>query len=132
MLRENALANKNTQIVYTDTLPVAFNTELLQRVYGYIFELKKVDKASDITEFNGSTIYISEQETIDTIELNPCIDFYVNHNAQLGSVILVNGEHNNNYVSAIQTCKKKREYCYDASQLSDSFKTNNRYFFYCR
>ncbi len=107
VLRENALSNKKTQIVYTDKLPKAFNAELLQDVYGYTFELKKVNKISDIESFNGSTIFISGQDTISNIELNSHIDFYVNYNTQLGSVILINGEQNSKYVSAIQHVRRR-------------------------
>ena len=99
VLRENALNNTNTQIIYTDNLPEAFNAKLLQDVYGYTFELKRASEISNTESFNGSTIFVLEQDTISNIELNPHIDFYVNYNAQLGSVIIVNGEQNNSYIS---------------------------------
>ncbi|MFT5648474.1 MAG: cystathionine beta-lyase/cystathionine gamma-synthase, partial [Aureispira sp.] len=35
ILRKNLLDNKNTQIIYTDTLPSYFDVDVLRTVYGY-------------------------------------------------------------------------------------------------
>ncbi len=107
ILRKNLLTNRNTQINYTGALPAYFDVEELQRVYGYKFELKKVGKASEVSAFDGSTVFISEQEEISTIELNANIDFYINLHAQLGSVLLVNGESNESYISEIQHVRRR-------------------------
>ena len=107
ILRKNLLENKNTQILYTGELPDFFNTEILKLVYGYTFKLKQVENASAIAKFNGSTIYLSEQDKIGTQENNPNIDFSINLYAHLGSVLVINGEHNNNYVSDIQHVRRR-------------------------
>ena len=107
ILRKNLLEGKNTKITYTSDLPACFNAEVVKRVYGYKFELKKIEKASTITEFDGSTIFISEQEEIGSIDLNPNIDFYVNLNSQLGSILIVNGKENENYISDIQHVRRR-------------------------
>ena len=107
ILRKNLLDNRNTQINYTDELPNSFDIEVLRTIYGYEFELKQVDKASDILEFNGSTIFISEQDEISTVDLTPNIDFFINTHAHLGSVLLVNGEHNKSYISEIQHVRRR-------------------------
>ncbi len=107
ILRKNLLANKNTQLVYTSKLPAFFDAEILRNIYGYQFELKQVDKASDIPAFNGSTIIISQQNEIAAINLNPNIDFYINVYAQLGSILLVNGEQNENYISEVQHVRRR-------------------------
>ena len=107
ILRKNLLDNRNTQINYTDELPSSFDTEVLRTIYGYAFELKQVGKASDILEFNGSTIFISQQDEISTVDLNPNIDFFINIHAHLGSVLLVNGEHNKSYISEIQHVRRR-------------------------
>lgn len=107
ILRKNLLANKNTQLVYTGKLPDFFDAEILRNIYGYQFELKQVDKASEIPAFNGSTIFISQQNEIAAINLNPNIDFYINGYANLGSILLVNGEQNENYISEIQHVRRR-------------------------
>lgn len=107
ILRKNLLANKNTQLVYTSKLPDFFDAEILRNIYGYQFELKQVDKASDIPAFNGSTIFISQQNEIAAINLNPNIDFYINGYANLGSILLVNGEQNENYISEVQHVRRR-------------------------
>ncbi|QHI37733.1 hypothetical protein IMCC3317_31140 [Kordia antarctica] len=107
ILRKNLLDHKNTQIVYTGKLPTCFDAEVIKRVYGYQFELKKVENASAISEFNGSTIFISEQDEISTIDLNSKVDFYINLYGNLGSILLVNGEQNETYISEIQHVRRR-------------------------
>jgi cystathionine beta-lyase/cystathionine gamma-synthase len=47
ILRKNLLANKKTQIVFTDELPKFIDFEVLKNIYGYKFDLKKVEKAEN-------------------------------------------------------------------------------------
>lgn len=107
ILRKNLLDNKNTQIIYTDELPAFFDSEILQRVYGYKFELKNVDKVEEVSEYNGSTVFISEDNEIGNVNLNKNIDFYISVHPQLGSVLLMNGEDNENYISDIQHVRRR-------------------------
>ena len=107
VLRKNLLENKNTQISYTGSLPSCFDAEIIQSVYGYKFELNKVESVADIAEFDGSTLFLSEQEVIGSLELNSKVDFYINLYANLGSILLINGEQNNSYVSDIQHVRRR-------------------------
>ncbi|MFT5019369.1 MAG: cystathionine beta-lyase/cystathionine gamma-synthase [Polaribacter sp.] len=107
VLRKNSLDHKNTQICYTGELPEFFDTEILQRVYGYKFELKHVESVEEISAFNGSTIFISQQEVISKSEHPSTIDFSINLYAQLGSVLLVNDERNESYISDIQHFRRR-------------------------
>ena len=107
VLRKNLLENKNTQISYTGSLPTCFDAEVIQSVYGYKFELNKVESVADIAEFDGSTLFLSEQEVIGSLELNSKVDFYINLYANLGSILLINGEQNNSYVSDIQHVRRR-------------------------
>lgn len=107
VLRKNLLANKNTLITYTGELPAFFDTEVIKHVYGYKFELKHVNNASAINEFNGSTIFISQQEGIYNNDLNPNVDFFINLHNHLGSILLVNGEQNESYISEIQHVRRR-------------------------
>lgn len=107
ILRKNLLANKNTQILYTNKLPDAFDAKIIQDVYGYQFELKKVASLDEVTAFDGTTVFISEQENSCDFKLNPAIDFYINVNSQIGSILLVNGEQNESYISEIQHVRRR-------------------------
>ncbi|PWH86600.1 PLP-dependent aminotransferase family protein [Brumimicrobium oceani] len=107
VLRTNSLANKKTQICYVDQLPANFDAEIIQNVYEYNFELKKVDKAADVHSFDGSTIFISEDNKIGDIQLTDHIDFYLNLHAHIGSVLTVNGEKNESYISDIQHVRRR-------------------------
>ena len=107
ILRENLLANKNTQILYTGELPDCFNAAVLKHVYGYTFDLKKIENVSAISEFNGSTIFISQQDRISKVDLTPNIDFFISVHGHLGSVLLVNGGANESYISEIQHVRRR-------------------------
>ena len=107
VLRKNLLGNKNTRILYTDHLPDSFDTEVLQTVYGYQFELQKIDTTDAIAEFDGSTLFITQQNDLKNLEFNPNIDFLINLHPQLGSVLLVNGKHNAAYISEIQHVRRR-------------------------
>ncbi|MFT4833010.1 MAG: cystathionine beta-lyase/cystathionine gamma-synthase [Psychroserpens sp.] len=111
VLRKNLLDHRNTQILYKGDLPDFFDADLLRRVYGYQFVLKQVEKKSAITEFNGSTIFISQQEEISTIDLRlPLtdeIDFFITMYQNLGSVLVVNGDQNEGYISEIQHVRRR-------------------------
>ncbi|MBT3546642.1 MAG: cystathionine beta-synthase, partial [Flavobacterium sp.] len=107
ILRKNLLDHKNTQIIYTGNLPVMFDTEVIKQTYGYQFELKHVEKSSDIPDFKGSTIFVSQDETISVNAINSNIDFFINIYKQLGSVLVVNGEQNEHYISEIQHVRRR-------------------------
>jgi cystathionine beta-lyase/cystathionine gamma-synthase len=107
ILRKNLLTNKKTLITYQDKLPEYFDADLLKHIYGYTFDLKKVENKEEISEFNGSTIFISEQESFSKIDLSSPIDFFISLDTQLGSVVVVNGEANEQYISEIQHVRRR-------------------------
>jgi len=107
VLRKNLAENKNTRILYKDELPSFFDADVVRRVYGYSFELKQVEKVEDISAFDGSTIFVSQQDEIGKYKLTPNIDFFMGVHAHLGSVVLVNGEQNEGYISEIQHVRRR-------------------------
>lgn len=107
VLRTNLLNGKQTQINYVDELPKSFNAELIKQVYGYNFELNKVADASEVSAFSGSSIFISESDKVGQLELNDNIDFYITTHDYQGSILVVNGQHNSDYVSAIQHVRRR-------------------------
>lgn len=107
VLRKNLFDKKNTQIVYTGELPSFFEADIIRQVYGYQFELKQVTKVYDIAKFDGSTIFISEKNDFETIDLHSNVDFYIQLHDHLGSVLIINGEENGTYVSDIQHVRRR-------------------------
>jgi cystathionine beta-lyase/cystathionine gamma-synthase len=107
ILRKNSLENKNTQLVYTDKLPDFFDVEVLRSVYGYKFELKKVEHVTAISEFNGSTIFITAQNEVSNFNLTKNVDFLVHIQGNLGSVLVINGAQNEAYISDIQHVRRR-------------------------
>lgn len=123
VLRKNLLDDKRTRIVYTDSLPDNFDAELIRKVYGYTFELQPVENIAAITPFEGSTLFVSTQEAITSPVLSSEIDFFLGIYGNLGSILIVNGEQNAPYVSAIQHVRRRETIamtpanCYTALQL---------------
>ena len=107
VLRKNLLDNKNTRIIYTGYLPDSFDPEVLQTVYGYQFELQKIDTTDTIAAFDGSTLFITQQADLNNLKFKPNIDFLVNLYSELGSVLLVNGAHNAASISEIQHVRRR-------------------------
>jgi cystathionine beta-lyase/cystathionine gamma-synthase len=105
VLRKNLLDNIKTRICYTSELPASFDADVVRSVYGYNFELEPVANASAVDAFEGSTIYISNHDKIESTELHSTINFYVNTYANLGSTLLANG--NEDYVSEIQHVRRR-------------------------
>ncbi|MDB4199096.1 PLP-dependent transferase [Polaribacter sp.] len=107
VLRKNLLENKKTQINYINELPAFFDADILRNVYGYNFEIHKIENATDITSFDGSTIFISDQEKITNFSSTKNIDFCIHTYTTLGSILLVNGAKNEHYISDIQHVRRR-------------------------
>ena len=107
ILRKNLFAQKATRIVYTDSLPQHFDAERIKTVYGYNFELQKVGSINEVSAFQGSTIFLCQQEALFDISLTDEIDFFVSIHPHLGSLILVNGEANQEYIGEIQHVRRR-------------------------
>lgn len=107
ILRKNLLENKSTRILFTRELTDCFDAELIKRVYGYHFDLIQIENLDEVSEFEGSTIFISRQNEMGKIEFQAQIDFYLNTYSQLGSILLVNGEGNEGYISEIQHVRRR-------------------------
>lgn len=105
VLRKNLLDNKKTRILYADELPNSFDVEIIRNVYNYKFDVKRIVSSEAIPNFDGSTILISEKNDISDFNSNPNIDFFINFNTDLGSVLLIN--ENDNYISDIQHVRRR-------------------------
>lgn len=107
ILRKNLLDHKNTQIIYTNELPEFFDAEIVKNIYGYHFDLKKVESTEVIPPFNGSTILISNEDKFVTVTVPNGVDFFIGLYANLGSVLMVNGVSNESYISDIQHVRRR-------------------------
>ncbi|MGJ8745617.1 PLP-dependent transferase [Polaribacter sp.] len=107
ILRKNLLENKNTQILYSDELPSFFDVEILKNIYGYKFDLNKIENVADISKFDGSTIFISQKEALCNFDILSNIDFFINIHATLGSVLVINKNQDKSYISDIQHVRRR-------------------------
>lgn len=107
VLRKNVLANKNTRIIYTGKFPLFFDAEVIRRIYGYRFDLMQVENVDELSAFNGSTLFVSQQDELGVFPLNSNIDFIIGVHDNLGSILLVNGPQNEGYISEIQHVRRR-------------------------
>lgn len=107
VLRKNLFENKKTQLLYIGTLPMSFDAALVKAIYGYNFELIQITSTEEIPTFDGSTVFISEEETFGKIAVTNGVDFQIQLYENLGSVLIVNGENNESYISDIQHVRRR-------------------------
>ena len=107
ILRTNLLENKKTQILYTDELPSFFDAKIIREIYGYNFEMQKIDAINSVPKFEGSTIFISSTKNIFSFDDQKAIDFFINLNADLGNILFINGKENEQYISDIQHVRRR-------------------------
>ncbi len=107
ILRKNLLENIKTQVVYINDLPKSFDAEVLRNVYGYNFEVVKIDDIHDISKFDGSTVFLTNFDHVSPLELKNEIDFVVATHRDFGSITLVNGKENEAYISEIQHVRRR-------------------------
>jgi cystathionine beta-lyase/cystathionine gamma-synthase len=105
ILRKNLFSQKNTRILYVDQLPNGFDSELIKTVYGYSFELHKVDAIEDVSSFEGSTVLITQHEQIAPMQKHEHIQFHVHLYNELGSVLLLDGQES--YISEVQHVRRR-------------------------
>ena len=107
ILRTNAFADKKTQILYSGTPPSFLDTDVLTRVYGYQFELKQLESSTAIPPFDGSTVFIAAQQELSLFEFHKNCDFVIHNYGELGSILAINGAHNEASISAIQHVRRR-------------------------
>ena len=112
ILRKNHLDKKQTQIIYNGIAPAYLEFEELRTVYNYDFELRHISKVEEIAKFKGSTIYVSQHVEFFRIDITFLdesikVDFFVNLHKSLGSVLIVNREIDEVYISEIQHVRRR-------------------------
>ena len=107
VLRKNLFENKKTQILYSGTLPKFFDAALMKTIYNYSFELKQITLSEHIPAFDGSTVFISQENAFGTVAVANGVDFQINLYGNLGSVLIVNGKDNESYISDIQHVRRR-------------------------
>lgn len=107
VLRKNLLDKKRTRIVHTEELPADFDEAVLHAVYGYAFELVRMEEGAAIPAFSGSTILLSQQRLFGKVELPVNVDVVVGTHARMGSVMMVHGEANAAYIAEIQHVRRR-------------------------
>lgn len=104
ILRKNLFERKESRIVCLGDLPQCLDVDALRKVYSYNFDLVQVESLEELSDFNGSTILLSETSNISSINKLDGIDFYVNFGESLGSVLF---SMNDDYIKEIQHVRRR-------------------------
>ncbi len=109
ILRTNNLRNVSTQLLYTKDLPDTFNEKIIKEIYGYQFELKKIESENTVSNSDndrnaGSTILFNQDEEFLKLNSNSNIDFIINNNSKIGSILIIKNE---NYIADIQHVRRR-------------------------
>jgi len=107
ILRKNLFEQKNTRILYENSLPDFLSSDILKKIYGYSFTLQEIDQKNTIPNFEGCTVFFSEQNSLWSFQENTNIDFTINTHDELGSILIVNGKQNRDYISEIQHVRRR-------------------------
>ena len=107
VLRKNKLDGIHTRILYSESQPDFFDEAVLKSVYGYEFSLKQVNQIDSIGNNEGSTIWISQEKSMAHFKADSSIDFFVNIHSEWGSILIVNGDKNEGYISEIQHVRRR-------------------------
>ncbi|GAB2774162.1 cystathionine beta-synthase [Salinimicrobium soli] len=107
VLRANLFEGKKTLIAYKGELPTSFDPETLKSVYQYDFELKQVASVEEVPQFDGSVVFVSEEEDFGKLQLPSNIDFFVSLHGKLGSILMVNGNKSKEYIKEIQHVRRR-------------------------
>jgi cystathionine beta-lyase/cystathionine gamma-synthase len=107
VLRKNSLDKKTTSIYHIGELLSCFDTEIVKSIYGYQFDLKQIADSSLIPSSTSTTILITNEENVGEIAIPAIVDFYISLHGELGSILVVNGAENENYVAAIQHVRRR-------------------------
>ncbi|GAB5419110.1 MAG: hypothetical protein Crog4KO_06180 [Crocinitomicaceae bacterium] len=105
VLRKNLFTNKQTQIAHNANALEVFDARSFRLLYGYNFELVQVDSPNEIPEFDGSTIYVSNNG-VTNIEMHDAVDFSVSTDNRYGSIIVANRS-NDAYIGEIQHVRRR-------------------------
>ena len=107
ILRSNLLEKIKTRILYYEEVDNILNFNTLDSVYNYNYTLCKIKKDEKVSTFEGSTIIISQNDNLKNLRLSDNIDFHLSIQSKLGSIIIINGEKNNRYISKIQHMRRR-------------------------
>lgn len=105
VLRKNLLDGVATRLYHKKGTASPVDASLIHSTYGYKFEVIEIENLNEITEFNGSNVFISHSGTTD-LESGDHIDFTVGLDPRYGSIIAVN-DSSASYVKEIQHVRRR-------------------------
>jgi len=90
VLRTETLAGRTTYVYYTGESEPLIDIPRLRNIYGYRFELNRVESASEVTNHeDGKVMFVTDSPFAAPLDTNSNIDVTVNRHSNYGSVLFV-------------------------------------------
>jgi len=108
LLRKNTLNGQPTYIYYNgDNSPLKDESRLKQ-IYGYQFQLQKINDVSDIQQHHDGTVVFVTQSAFNTaLNTNSNIDVTVNNHPLFGCAMLIHDANNNKIINDVQHVRRR-------------------------
>jgi cystathionine beta-lyase/cystathionine gamma-synthase len=127
ILRKNSLENIKTKILYTNSFSKILDVETLRIVYGYNFELTEFSDTDDLPSFDGSTILLTSFEEAKIVSRSHDLDFIINIDSNIGSVVQVYSQRSADYVAEIQHVRRRESIAmtpHDSLKVLETYTTD--------
>lgn len=123
VLRSNTFKNKTTQIVVVGDLPSNFDARLARDVYGYLFDIHKVNDLDEIPSFDDPTLLYTTQPTVSEVKLSKNTDYTLVAIPSLGSVLYLHDENVSQTISEVQHVRRRESIAMTPSNCMTALKS---------
>jgi len=107
LLRKNKLAGQMTNIYYDTDVSPLLDEERLKRVYGYSFNLQKINALTEIPQTDGMSVFVTQRPFDKAIKACDDCDISINIHADFGSVMLIHNTRIPNIINDVQHVRRR-------------------------
>ena len=107
VLRKNKLNGQATTIYYDGDNSPLIDEPRLKDIYGYHYDLKKVESIDDIKQQDGTVVFVTQRAFNKPLKTSKSIDITVNNHPIFGSVLLIHNTEINKIISDIQHVRRR-------------------------
>jgi hypothetical protein len=107
ILRHNKLTGSATRVLHRGPLPLHMDVEVMRDVYGFRFTLEEVTTLDHIDAADHTTVLLSSVGGLTDFAEHDHIDFSININSSVGSVVIIHGTDNAEYTGVIQHVRRR-------------------------
>ncbi len=108
ILRKNLMLNQMTHIYYDADESPLIDESRLKRVYGYQYQLHRVQTALEIAPHeDGSVVFITQKPLSEPLEVTPNIDISINAHARYGCAMVIHNADIDSIIGDVQHVRRR-------------------------